>query len=78
MGGSHGINVVCLHQPDILDHILQAERAARIAGKFVAVCALEYDTLAVQQHEIALDLELAEADLAADSLKQRAVLSSQG
>lgn len=73
MRAAQRIDVVLLHDDDILLDLRRICRAAAVAVKLVAVRALEDDALAVELHEPIVHAELAEADVLRDDLKQMAL-----
>ena len=70
--GADGIDVQLLHQAKIEEHILARDGRARAAVELVAVDALELDGLAVDAKDLAVDRNLAEADLLGNDLPVRA------
>ena len=54
MAGSNGIDVVLLHQLDVLDHHFARHDLAGIGVEFVTVHSLDHQLLAVEQNLIAL------------------------
>ena len=72
MRAAQRIDVVLLHDDDVLLDLRRICRAAAVAVKLVAVRALEDDALAVELHEPIVHAELAEADVLRDDLEQMA------
>ena len=62
VAGADGVDVVLLHQRDVLNHPLARDHLAVIRIEFVPVHTLEHQLLAIEQHLIASDLRLPEAD----------------
>ncbi len=68
VAGAHGVEVVLLHQQDVLPHRLRVERAAAVLVVLVAVHAAEQDGHAVHEQPAVLDRDRAEADPQLDGL----------
>ena len=65
MAGADGIDVVLLHGDDVPKQFLMgvyAHSTTRNGAELMTVGTLEHDALAVEQHPIVLQLELAETD----------------
>ncbi|MNC42380.1 hypothetical protein D3C75_911950 [compost metagenome] len=77
MGGADGIDIVPLHQQNVVEHILLPHRTAGIAAELVAVHTPEHDALSVDFHEAVFNFKTAEADFAALRLQQPAFLILQ-
>ncbi len=58
---AHGVEVEFLHDLDVLKHALAAHVVSAVGIEFVTVGALEEHRLAVDEHLIAFELDLAEA-----------------
>ena len=54
MAGSNGVDVVLLHQLDVLDHHFARDHLAGIGIEFVPIHSLDHQLLAVEQNLIAL------------------------
>ena len=61
VAGAHGVDIHRLHVANVAHQQVMRHHAPAVAVKFVAVDAVEHDTLAVQAHDFVLHLELAEA-----------------
>ena len=61
MAGTHCIEIVLLHQADILDHTLGGKGLCHELVVLMTVYPLDQDTLAVDQKSPALDLYLAKS-----------------
>ena len=68
VAGPDGIDVVALHDENILKSILIRYYSTIIAGKLVPVYALEHNALPVYQHQAVLHLEAPEAHILSDDL----------
>ena len=68
MAGTHSVYVELLHYLDVLNHTRLGHCIALVGVKLVAVCALEEDRLAVDEHLRVADLDFAEAHLDRDGL----------
>ena len=68
MGTAHCIDIILLHGNNILLNQLLVTGPAAIAVKFMAVGALEHNPLAIQLHNIAIQLELTEAYILGNQL----------
>ena len=64
MGGTHSVDVVTLHEPDVGDHIPKRYRPPGFGAGLMAVHAFELDLPPVDENGIADDLLLLEADAA--------------
>jgi hypothetical protein len=72
MAGAHRVDVVLLHQADVLDHPLAGHDLAEIRIPLVAVDAAEEHRLAVHQELAGLGLYRAEADAPGNDLQHLA------
>ena len=80
MAGTDGIDVVLLHGDDIPKQFLMgvyAHSTTRNGAELMTVGTLEHDALAVEQHPIVLQLELAETDFLPRHLYQMACIVQQ-
>ena len=80
MAGADGIDVVLLHGDDIPKQFLMgvyAHSTTRNGAELMTVGTLEHDALAVEQHPIVLQLELAETDFLPSHLYQMACIVQQ-
>ena len=68
MGTAHCIDIVLLHGNNILLNQLLVTGPTAIAVKFMTIGALEHNPLAIQLHNIAIQLELTEAYLLRNQL----------
>ena len=80
MAGTDGIDVVLLHGDDVPKQFLMgvyAHSTTRNGAELMTVGTLEHDALAVEQHPIVLQLELAETDFLPGHLYQMACIVQQ-
>ena len=66
VAGADGVDVELLHQPDVLNHAVDADHVAAVGVELVAVGALDEHGLAVDQQLRVADLDLAESDIYRD------------
>ena len=64
--GANGVDVVLLHQHQILEHLLLAHCAAKDRIAVMAVHAAELDGLAIELHHAVLHMDLPQADVFTD------------
>ena len=79
MGTAQGIDILPLHRDNILLKIRRIHGPPAIAIEFMPVHALEHNALAIDFHDIAIELELPEADMIRNYLLQivRFILNGQ-
>ena len=66
MTGTNSVEIQAFHHSNFFSHLLLRNGTSRLGTKIVAVYAADHKALAVQgQNAAAVDLHLAEADLAA-------------
>ena len=69
VAGSHGIDVVLLHQPDVLRSSFARHHLAEVRIELVAVHAFDHQLLPIEEDLISLDLRLPEADTPRESFR---------
>ena len=72
--GSYGIDVVFLHHFNVVAHGFLGHIVTCATVKFMAVCTLENDSLAVYADNSVLDFNRSEADLLGDIFNRNAVV----
>ncbi len=66
--GADGVDVVTLHQDDVLKHGVGGEGASEVAVEFMAVHAAEHDDFAVDEEVSVFEFDFTETDLEGDDL----------
>ena len=74
VAGAHGVDVVGFQVLYVPQHLFPANGAAGAATPFVAVDALEHDTLAVQKHLAVFQFKLTQTDFQAGTLHESTLI----
>ena len=70
--GADGVDVVTLHQDDVLKHGVGCEGASEVAVEFMAVHAADHDDFAVDEEVAVFEFDFTEPDLEGDDLRDGA------
>ena len=74
MAGSNSIDIIALHIDEILSNHFIWKNAACGRTKFMTIRTLEYDTLAIQAHDIVDQFKSTETNTLLDNLLQLPIL----